>query len=178
MPARGILQEEAESHGAKDSANGDSSRRGSAVEHRRRGSRGRRSRARTRTGAGARGSTRGSRLSARSRGLGRLGAGAASRRGRRGNTRQAGDGTGASSGGLLRRLGADRGRYADGRLDGSAAGQSDAGQGREHTRAGLLASAVMEEGTAAGRVVRGNPAVVGATAGDNLAVGSGRATDV
>ncbi len=89
-----------------------------------------------------------------------------------------GDGTGASSGGLLRRLGADRGRHADGRLDGSAAGQSDAGHGREHARAGLLASADMEERAAAGRVVRGDPAVVGATAGDDLAVGGGRAADV
>lgn len=89
-----------------------------------------------------------------------------------------GDGTGAGSGGVLRRLGADRRRHAHRRVDGSAAGQSDAGQGREDARAGLLASADMEERAAAGRVVRGDPAVVGATAGNDLAVGGRGAADV
>lgn len=175
--ARGILQEETQNHGAQESANGDAARR-STVEQR--GSR-RGDRARTRTGAGAGASRSGSRRrNIRSRGLAGLGAARASGAGN-GDALHGGDrnnGGAAGSDCLL------RGRDADGRFRGNrsrggrSGGDSDAGKSWEHTGAGLLTSAGLEQRAAAGGVVRVDPAVVGATAGDDLTVGSGRAADV
>jgi hypothetical protein len=181
MLAGDILQEEAQNHGAQDSANGDAARR-STVEQRGSRRRGRaRARARAMTGAGARASRNGSRRrNVRSRGLAGLGAARASGAGNS-DALHGGDGDNggaAGSGGLLRRRDADSRFRGDRSRSGRSGGNSVAGKSWEHAGASLLTSAGREQRTAAGGVVRVDPAVVGATAGDDLTVGSGRAADV
>jgi hypothetical protein len=181
MPARGILQEESQNHGTQDSANGDAARRGT-VEQRgsRRGGRAR-AMARTRTGAGAGASSsgRGGR-NIGSRGLAGLGAARASGAGN-GHAlhgRNSDNGGAAGSGGLLRRRDADGRFRGNGSRGGRSGGYGDAGKSWESAIASLLTSAGPEQRAAAGGVVRVDPALVGASAGDDLAVGSGRAADI